>query len=67
MVDAQRVPSYLRDGPGHEPERWLRLVARDSEGRERFVPAGESGGIAFAPLDQPYSLFVRYVSALRVL
>jgi hypothetical protein len=83
VVAAEKVPSYLRDGPGHEPERWLRLDCRaadaehfadprivgyDRDGNERFVPVGTAGDLSYAPLSgEPYDLALRYVSSLRVL
>jgi hypothetical protein len=83
VVAAEKVPSYLRDGPGREPERWLRLDCRaadaeyfadprivgyDRDGNERFVPVGTAGDISYTPLDgEPYDLALRYVSSLRVL
>ena len=83
VVEAGKVPSYLRDGPGHEPERWLRLDCRaadaerfadprivgyDRDGNERFVPAGGAGGVFYTPLcGEPYDLTLRYVSGLQVL
>jgi hypothetical protein len=83
VVPARLVPSYLRDGPGHEPEFWLRLDCRgadaerfadasivgyDRAGDERFVPVGAADGVSYTPLDgEPYDLALRYVSSLRVL
>jgi hypothetical protein len=83
VVAADRVPSHLRDGPGREPERWLRLDCRaadaehfadprivgyDRDGNERFVPVGTAGDLSYTPLDgEPYDLALRYVSGLRVL
>jgi hypothetical protein len=83
VVAADKVPSYLRDGPGREPERWLRLDCRtadadhfaepniigyDREGNERFVPVGGAGDVSYTPLDgEPYTLVLRYVSDLQVL
>jgi hypothetical protein len=83
VVAADNVPSYLRDGPGHEPERWIRLDCRaadaerfadprivgyDRDGNERFVPIGTASDDSYTPLDgEPHDLALRYVSGLRVL